>query len=296
MVRYQGHSAALPPDDPVRPGQPFDFPSRNVIDGRRPPSGGPWGWCRRVRAPTPSSSAAPCSTCSAPRPRPSEVEDFVAEDEDHPGDSDKRARLVDRLLDRPEYVDYWTLKWGDLLRVNSTKLGAQGMLAFNLWLRDASVQQAGQPDGRGAGHGAGVDLHQRPGQLLPRRHHTRRPRRDHRAGLHGRSAPVRQVPPSPVRGLWAGRLLRPGRLLRADADQGERRVRPLRPRASDLRGQQRRGPPAPERPGDEPSPLERRQRRRPDRSTTGPGPLADRRGPAGTPGSPATSSTATGAT
>jgi hypothetical protein len=41
------------------------------------------------------------------------------------------------LLDRPEYVDYWTLKWGDLLRVNSAKLGAQGMLAFNLWLRES---------------------------------------------------------------------------------------------------------------------------------------------------------------
>ena len=28
-------------------------------------------------------------------------------------------------------------KWGDVLRVNSEKLGAQGMLAFNLWLREA---------------------------------------------------------------------------------------------------------------------------------------------------------------
>src|SRR5207247_7331500 len=26
----------------------------------------------------------------------------------------KRAKLIDDLLDRPEYVDYWTLKWGDL--------------------------------------------------------------------------------------------------------------------------------------------------------------------------------------
>ncbi len=29
------------------------------------------------------------------------------------------------------------MKWGDLLRVNSEKLGAQGMLAFNLWLRES---------------------------------------------------------------------------------------------------------------------------------------------------------------
>ncbi len=65
-------------------------------------------------------------------PTPDEVEDFLAD-----ADPDKRTKLVDRLLDRPEYVDYWTLKWGDLLRVNSDKLGAQGMLAFNLWLREA---------------------------------------------------------------------------------------------------------------------------------------------------------------
>jgi hypothetical protein len=44
---------------------------------------------------------------------------------------------VDRLLDRPEYVDFWSLKWGDILRVNGDKLGKQGMLAFNLWLRGA---------------------------------------------------------------------------------------------------------------------------------------------------------------
>ena len=64
-------------------------------------------------------------------PSPDEVEDFIADP-----DPAKRSRLVGRILDRPEYVDYWTLKWGDVLRVNSEKLGAQGMLAFNLWLRD----------------------------------------------------------------------------------------------------------------------------------------------------------------
>src|SRR5207302_1952243 len=31
---------------------------------------------------------------------------------------DARVRLVDRLLERPEYVDYWSMKWGDLLRNN----------------------------------------------------------------------------------------------------------------------------------------------------------------------------------
>jgi hypothetical protein len=54
--------------------------------------------------------------------------------------SDKRAKLVDRLLERPEYADYWTLKWGDLLRCNRTNLGDKGMWSFNNWIR-AQFQQ-----------------------------------------------------------------------------------------------------------------------------------------------------------
>ena len=33
--------------------------------------------------------------------------------------SDKRAVLIDALLARDEYVDYWSMKWCDLLRVKS---------------------------------------------------------------------------------------------------------------------------------------------------------------------------------
>ena len=35
---------------------------------------------------------------------------------------DRRALLVDALLARPEYADYWSLKWADLLRVDRQKL------------------------------------------------------------------------------------------------------------------------------------------------------------------------------
>jgi hypothetical protein len=33
--------------------------------------------------------------------------------------ADKRVRLIDDLLERDEYVEYWTMKWCDLLRVKS---------------------------------------------------------------------------------------------------------------------------------------------------------------------------------
>jgi hypothetical protein len=36
---------------------------------------------------------------------------------------DKRARVIDALLDRPEYVDFRTMRLADLLRVNPRKLG-----------------------------------------------------------------------------------------------------------------------------------------------------------------------------
>lgn len=49
----------------------------------------------------------------------------------------KRAKLVDRLLDRPEYADYWTVKWCDLLRSSRTTLGAKSSAAFTEWVRSA---------------------------------------------------------------------------------------------------------------------------------------------------------------
>ena len=50
--------------------------------------------------------------------------------------SDKRDALVDHLLARPEFVDYWSYKWSDLLLVNSQKLSAKGAAAFYRWIRE----------------------------------------------------------------------------------------------------------------------------------------------------------------
>src|SRR5207302_6897321 len=39
--------------------------------------------------------------------------------------ADKRARLIDQLLQRPEYADYWAMRWSDLLRDRkSTRLNS----------------------------------------------------------------------------------------------------------------------------------------------------------------------------
>ncbi len=47
---------------------------------------------------------------------------------------DKRAALVDELLARPEYADYWALKWADLLRVDRLALGHKSARTYYEWI------------------------------------------------------------------------------------------------------------------------------------------------------------------
>lgn len=55
------------------------------------------------------------------------------------GDSapDKRARLVDELLKRPEYADYWAIYWGDHLSNTRQLLYNKGPYTFSRWLYNA---------------------------------------------------------------------------------------------------------------------------------------------------------------
>ncbi len=50
---------------------------------------------------------------------------------------DRRARLIDELLRRPEFADFWALKWSDLLRNEEKVLDRKGVQAFHGWLRRA---------------------------------------------------------------------------------------------------------------------------------------------------------------
>jgi hypothetical protein len=49
---------------------------------------------------------------------------------------DKRDRLIEALLARPEFVDYWAYKWSDLLLVSSRTLSKPAMWAFYTWVRN----------------------------------------------------------------------------------------------------------------------------------------------------------------
>ncbi len=49
----------------------------------------------------------------------------------------KREELIDALLARPEYADYWANKWVDLLRPNPYRVGIKPTMAFDAWIREA---------------------------------------------------------------------------------------------------------------------------------------------------------------
>lgn len=65
-------------------------------------------------------------------------------------DPKKRVHLVDQLLGltgdpaldiyNERYSAFWTLRWSDLIRNNSSSLGEQGMWAMHNWIRDAFRQ------------------------------------------------------------------------------------------------------------------------------------------------------------
>jgi hypothetical protein len=70
-------------------------------------------------------------------PEPRAVAEFAAGTR-----ADKRARWVDRLLERPEYADLFAMKWGAILR-NQRSFGAisqPGTFAFHDWIRQALAE------------------------------------------------------------------------------------------------------------------------------------------------------------
>ena len=64
-------------------------------------------------------------------PTPAEVRAFLADTR-----ANKRLSLIDALLDRPEYIDFWTLKWSDRLGCNQRFVGLKGAYSYHRWIRD----------------------------------------------------------------------------------------------------------------------------------------------------------------
>jgi len=50
---------------------------------------------------------------------------------------DKRSKLINALLERPEYAEFWAMKWADLLRLRNNKVTPAGVYKFHHWLVSA---------------------------------------------------------------------------------------------------------------------------------------------------------------
>lgn len=131
-VRYLGQVAAVSVSIPYAENVAFEFPPQNFLDELVVAE-----WKRLGVAPAPLADDATFLRrvfldVIGTLPTDAEARKFL--DDTSP---DKRKRLVDELLARPEYVDYWSLKWGDLLRAHRRYLGDKGLASFNNWIRQS---------------------------------------------------------------------------------------------------------------------------------------------------------------
>jgi hypothetical protein len=66
------------------------------------------------------------------QPKPDEVRAFLADK-----DPKKREKVVDKLFERPEFVDHWSLKWGDLLQNSRNVVSSPAVYQFREFIRSA---------------------------------------------------------------------------------------------------------------------------------------------------------------
>lgn len=133
MVRYSGQVAA------ARLGVPFSdvdfvgvsFPAQNFIDEKV------FAELRRLRIP-PSALSDDAEFLRRVYldvigclPTPDEVRAFLNE----PASPQKRQCVIDGLLKREEFVDFWTMKFADLLLISGKRGSESATLTYQTWLR-----------------------------------------------------------------------------------------------------------------------------------------------------------------
>ena len=68
-------------------------------------------------------------------PTGDEARAFVADKQ-----RNKRTQLIDRLLERSEFPDFWALKWADLLRNEEKVQDRKGVQLFHRWIRQSIAE------------------------------------------------------------------------------------------------------------------------------------------------------------
>ncbi len=131
-VRYLGQVASVSVSVPYGPPTEFEFPPQNMLDAIAAAE-----WKRLGVQPAPLADDATFLRrvfldLIGTLPALEEARKFQADTA-----TNKRSLIVDELLTRSEYVDYWSLRWGDLLRAHRRYLGDKGLASFNGWIRQS---------------------------------------------------------------------------------------------------------------------------------------------------------------
>lgn len=136
MARYMSHIATwntlIPLAEPIDPAVYAALPRKNFIDEHV--------WAKLAELGVTPSDPAIDSTflrrayldVIGRLPTPDETRAFLDD-----GSPSKRERLIDALLAREEYADFWANKWADLLRPNAYRVGIKATFSLDAWLRDA---------------------------------------------------------------------------------------------------------------------------------------------------------------
>ncbi|MFM9960013.1 MAG: DUF1549 and DUF1553 domain-containing protein [Planctomycetaceae bacterium] len=130
LVRYLGHVAVCRAVMP-RPGSTFARPAENNFIDKHV-------WDKLTRLGIPPSELIDDATfirrafldVIGTLPTASEARAFIGD-----ASADKRAKLVEALLQRPEYSEYWAMKWTDLLKADTLKITPKGTVGLTRWLR-----------------------------------------------------------------------------------------------------------------------------------------------------------------
>lgn len=136
MARYLGQiavcSVLVPHPEPAPADQYTGLPQRNEID--------PLVWRRLQKLGiTPSEPAAEHTVLRrvyldliGRGPTADEARRYLSD-----STPDRRSRLIDELLESPEYAEHWASKWTDLLRPNPYHVGIKATLNYDAWIRDS---------------------------------------------------------------------------------------------------------------------------------------------------------------
>lgn len=70
-------------------------------------------------------------------PTSAAVREFIA---DETPTREKRIAVIERLIGNPDFIEFWTNKWADMLQVNRKFLGVEGSQTYRDWIRTAVAE------------------------------------------------------------------------------------------------------------------------------------------------------------